>query len=542
MDNYKSPSTASIPNSQTIQLEIIKEGVPLATLKPEFSSTFIVLGRLPSCDIELQHPSVSRNHCIIQFMDNQFYLYDLGSVHGTFVNKKRIDPKQYIELYNGDMIRFAESSRLYICQNIQQRPIDESQVYVPQSIHKPLLKSLPKQIPVIPNVQKMKPAMNTDIIQSMDFIEQEEINSSTQLDDHFYNDPKNALKNWLQNHQYPSDFRFKYKHDYIDEDNQGMIVTLELTDPPLMATGSAKGKRNAEKAACLNACEQLVHMGLLVSNRPKENESEKRIKRNEMFGDAEDGDDLLDRTTRPTKKMKKVETFESLSMRKQEILNEIKIIKERMHQIENNTGALDEHEKEEDELESYMKRLEKTRDEKTSSHVLQKRIPGLELELKRVDQLLMIVAPSTSFKEPFTVEKTTESTFKPPFTVEKTTESTFKEPMSVEKTTESTFKEPLAIKKTTESTFKQPFTVEKTADSTFKQPLAVKKSIPKPNDSEITSDVKNMNEKKNDLHIAKTRMPMMAPMHYQQETEDVEIAPDMNRNVDVADMNASYGY
>ncbi|KAG0467600.1 hypothetical protein HPP92_019180 [Vanilla planifolia] len=52
----------------------------------------------------------------MQFSKNSAYLYDLGSTHGTFVNKNQVKKKVYTEIHVGDVIRFGQSSRLYIFQ------------------------------------------------------------------------------------------------------------------------------------------------------------------------------------------------------------------------------------------------------------------------------------------------------------------------------------------------------------------------------------------------------------------------------------------
>lgn len=63
----------------------------LPTLGPFTDKSLLALGRLPVCDIELEHPSVSRYHAAIQFTRVnevvEAQLFDLGSSHGTFLNK-----------------------------------------------------------------------------------------------------------------------------------------------------------------------------------------------------------------------------------------------------------------------------------------------------------------------------------------------------------------------------------------------------------------------------------------------------------------------
>ncbi|KAF5191346.1 Kanadaptin [Thalictrum thalictroides] len=65
--------------------------------------------------------SGSRNHSelkhVMQFKQSgEAYIYDLGSTHGTSVNKKEVKKKVYTELHVGDVIRFGQSSRLYVFQ------------------------------------------------------------------------------------------------------------------------------------------------------------------------------------------------------------------------------------------------------------------------------------------------------------------------------------------------------------------------------------------------------------------------------------------
>jgi len=43
-----------------------------------------------------------------------FFIYDLGSTHNTFVNKQKIRPHSYVRLRNGDMFSIGVSTRLFI--------------------------------------------------------------------------------------------------------------------------------------------------------------------------------------------------------------------------------------------------------------------------------------------------------------------------------------------------------------------------------------------------------------------------------------------
>lgn len=49
------------------------------------------LGRHPECGIVLDHATVSRRHAQIRRDGNRFTLRDLGSLNGTYLNRKAID-------------------------------------------------------------------------------------------------------------------------------------------------------------------------------------------------------------------------------------------------------------------------------------------------------------------------------------------------------------------------------------------------------------------------------------------------------------------
>ncbi|KAK4367640.1 hypothetical protein RND71_011432 [Anisodus tanguticus] len=86
-----------------------------------------MFGRVDLCDFVLEHPTISRFHAVLQFKGNgDAYVYDLGSTHGTFINKNEVKKRVFVELHVGDVLRFGQfgidpefvvsSSRLYIFQ------------------------------------------------------------------------------------------------------------------------------------------------------------------------------------------------------------------------------------------------------------------------------------------------------------------------------------------------------------------------------------------------------------------------------------------
>ncbi|KAI9287640.1 SMAD/FHA domain-containing protein [Umbelopsis sp. AD052] len=107
---YNKPDWSSAAKLK-YSFEILKNGAVVQEFVGP-AREFITVGRLPLCDLELEHPSISRYHAVIQFNDDgKAFLYDLGSGHGTRINKKPVDKHSYVPLTEGDQIKFGESTR-----------------------------------------------------------------------------------------------------------------------------------------------------------------------------------------------------------------------------------------------------------------------------------------------------------------------------------------------------------------------------------------------------------------------------------------------
>ena len=81
------------------------------TGRPWFS-----FGRSASCEVVIEHPSSSRVHAVVQFRqtDSKPFVFDCGSTHGTFLNKKQLKAQEYTPLAVGDQLKFGQSTRMYI--------------------------------------------------------------------------------------------------------------------------------------------------------------------------------------------------------------------------------------------------------------------------------------------------------------------------------------------------------------------------------------------------------------------------------------------
>lgn len=98
-----------------------KPRVPLLVLKYNdvelqrfpLVSAECVIGRAKECDVQVAERRLSRRHCQIwKGEDGQYFLKDMGSQNGTYVNRRRI--RGFYELQHGDIINFAEYAVHYL--------------------------------------------------------------------------------------------------------------------------------------------------------------------------------------------------------------------------------------------------------------------------------------------------------------------------------------------------------------------------------------------------------------------------------------------
>ncbi|RVE45607.1 hypothetical protein evm_009720 [Chilo suppressalis] len=119
---YKEPKWSGIcPDGANYGLEVLKSGMIVENIDLTKKS-FYVFGRLANCDVVMAHPTISRYHCILQYKSFAeegeppcgWYLHDMGSTHGTFLNKERLKSNHYTRVRVGHQIKFGSSSRTYI--------------------------------------------------------------------------------------------------------------------------------------------------------------------------------------------------------------------------------------------------------------------------------------------------------------------------------------------------------------------------------------------------------------------------------------------
>ena len=66
----------------------------------------LIVGRRPSCDIQLDYPNVSSKHCEMAFVNGYWRLRDMNSSNGIKVNGVRIEDEKFVQ--PGDAIAFGK--------------------------------------------------------------------------------------------------------------------------------------------------------------------------------------------------------------------------------------------------------------------------------------------------------------------------------------------------------------------------------------------------------------------------------------------------
>jgi two-component system cell cycle response regulator len=72
----------------------------------------LIIGRSPQCEIQIDQESVSRNHCRVRFDGSGFFVSDLGSTNGTYVNDNLIEGEA--RLRHGDQLKVGRTILKFI--------------------------------------------------------------------------------------------------------------------------------------------------------------------------------------------------------------------------------------------------------------------------------------------------------------------------------------------------------------------------------------------------------------------------------------------
>ncbi|KFB46253.1 AGAP004588-PA-like protein [Anopheles sinensis] len=371
---YKEPAWSDKCDQQrNYSFEVEKNGVIIEEIKRLQCKPFWLFGRLPNCDINITHPTSSRYHAVLQYrppsthavsgshssdedepleekksskhgktasIEGGWYLYDLNSTHGTFLNKQQILPRTYVRVRVGYMIKLGSSSRTYILQG----PSDDEDA--PTALTITELKEqarkqqeLRKEMAEIERkekerIEKLKESegitwgMAEDADEATDLTENPYATSNNE--ELFLDDPKKTLRGYFEREGHD----LEYKVDEISSGTYRCKVELPIDDDngrPIVAEVTHKGKKKEAVLQCaLEACRILDRHGLLR----QANHAPRRKQRKQS--DSDDDDDFLDRTGAVEKRRERKQARENPQLRTYtDLIHEEARILERLEVIEN---------------------------------------------------------------------------------------------------------------------------------------------------------------------------------------------------------------
>ncbi|XP_041350933.1 kanadaptin-like isoform X2 [Gigantopelta aegis] len=422
---YKEPTWSGIPEEQ-YNFEVLKNGAIIDTINLTGTKPFYVFGRLPSCDFTLEHPSLSRYHAVLQYCQDHtdehnkgWYLYDLDSTHGTWVNKIKVKPKVYHRVRVGHVVKFGGSTRLHVLQGPEDDQEEESSLSVTEL--KEQREHHKREAEVLRQADMQEEQLRVDLEQQRhdsegcswgigeDAEEPEEGNPLVSLvpkDEHLYvDDPKKALKGYFEREGYDlPDYQF------VEAATGKHKCTVELpvdspTGEPIVAEAVVSGKRKDAVVVCaLEACRILDKLGVLRASKHASRQRKGKNWEDDDFYDS-DEDTFLDRTGTIEKKrilrMKKLgksqhdkaETFASLSEKHKDISNQIEEIERKLAQAKADAAVFEDEE--EDALDAYMSAIKcGVMDTKTRMS-LKRQLIELKKEEIRLRRLVNIAKPAT---------------------------------------------------------------------------------------------------------------------------------------------------
>lgn len=366
----------------------------------------------------MQHLTISRHHAILQYLGKEneigepgFYLYDLGSTHGTFVNKNRLKPKLHVRVKVGHILKLGCSTRNYILNGPDEDQEEESELSVTELKAKRAeeLKKIEEEIKEAERKRQEEKekeeargidwGLGEDADEEVDLSENPYAQSNNE--ELFIDDPKKALRGFFER----EGLDFQYD---CSEHGMGQFlckVELPIDDEmgrPIIAEVLHKGKKKEAVIQCaLEACKILDRHAVL---RQASHESRKRKAKNWEENDYYDSDEdtFLDRTGTIEKKREKrmntaasekVQTYDSLSEQEKTINIQIEELEKKLSGIstQNNDSK---NSTEEDSLDAYMNELTESKQDKMAINKVRSEITKLKAELTRIRKLINIAKPA----------------------------------------------------------------------------------------------------------------------------------------------------
>ncbi|KER27215.1 hypothetical protein T265_05683 [Opisthorchis viverrini] len=342
-NTYKPPVWAMpCPVELGYRFEVIKNGTPLSECTVILSGaqdsgdatelSFCLFGRQPQpfyapynrlhgqC-VALAHPSVSRLHAVLQYGRPPpsiaktslaqpeaagWYIQDLESTHGTFVNKRRLPSGRFVRIHVGHVIRFGGSTRLNVLQGPEDDTEKESTLSWTELKQVHFAKKAVAKERTVDNAPEATVDFGCDwglaaedaAADVPSFLR--DINGAACLshENLYQDDPKRALRTYFEREGIDPAPEFEFVEASFGK--QHCKIDLPLSSGTITAEAIVAGKRKEAIAQCaLEACRLLDRLGEFDPNKDQSTAA-KRIRTKAYWEEhdyySSDEDTFTDRT------------------------------------------------------------------------------------------------------------------------------------------------------------------------------------------------------------------------------------------------------
>ncbi|XP_055325568.1 kanadaptin [Sitodiplosis mosellana] len=432
---YVEPKWSQAPDSSlTYGFEVLKSGQIVEEIKHLQTKAFWTIGKLPNNGIVMAHPTISRYHAVLQYrpevvnkanndsnnsdddddgdnlnamdstvqkpkIEKGWYLYDLNSTHGSFVNKMKVPPKTYVRLRVGYMLKFGASTRNYILQGPGFDEEAESELTITE-MKELKLKKIQEEQQKREEEEKKKEEAGISWGMTEDADEETDLShnpfASTNNEELFLQDPKKTLRGFFER----EGLNLDYKVDEVSNGTYTCRVELPITDSigrSITAEFTHKGKKKECVLQCaLEACRILDRNDLL---RQAKHEPRKR----KVESSDDDDDEFYDRTTEAEeKRRRKAGSEESVTLSYEQLLEEEKKMQTQLEDTEKRIERYQQMEKaskekdamDVDDLDDFMSGLSSEKQmDKADVRKCKFELLRIKADIQKVKKLINIARP-----------------------------------------------------------------------------------------------------------------------------------------------------
>ncbi|RZF39142.1 hypothetical protein LSTR_LSTR005770 [Laodelphax striatellus] len=342
---YKIPKWSRLPPSDRFTIEEVKAEVCVFT--KSVRKEFYLLGRKENCHVVSRHQSISRYHAVIQYGNPDgdeknpgFYLFDMDTTHGSFINNQRIKPSTFVKLnVDSDRFHFGFSTRRYAIRTAMSRLMADRRKIIEEETESQVKDEKQPETWV-------DWGMCEDADEESDLLHNpyaSELNEELYLDD-----PKKTLRGWFEREGQKLNYDVKQKR--AGEYCCRVAIPVDEIGETLRAEATVKGKKKEVVVqAALEACRVLDKHGLLRQSFHSKKGKVKDWAENDFY-DSDD-DSFFDRTgdieKKKIKRMRahgkvetKVHTYESLLNDNKEVMEKISESSKHIEQLKTKLSHL----------------------------------------------------------------------------------------------------------------------------------------------------------------------------------------------------------